>query len=191
MLRWFNEHLSSNSGPGALQHSSSSGRTLDDGETGEEESGAAVVRVTNLSSQLRDGVALLRLIGALLDAPVGFHYPRPQLMWHAMHNASLVLRVIQQHTAAQVTLCSSRDIVAGNKDALLVLLRFLRARYVHLVVFHVLFMIVFFFLKQNCILHRYDLEYLFQKKLLEEKALSDIELDNQIALGLFEFFIFA
>ena len=54
--------------------------------------------------------------------------------------------------------CTARDIVIGSRESLLALLRFLRARY--------------------------DLEYLFEKKLLESSVTSAGALDDAVAQGL-------
>jgi hypothetical protein len=108
---------------------------------------------------LRSGVVLLHLLEKLCDTDVGFFHERPSLLWHAMQNASLVLRAVEKHTnGAAVSGCSARDIVQGERSGLLALLRFLR--------------------------ERYDMAYLFQSKLLEEQRLEGDAFDDAIAAAL-------
>jgi hypothetical protein len=107
---------------------------------------------------LRSGVVLLRLLERLCDANMGFYHQQPTLLWHAMQNASLVLRAVEQHTNNVVSGCSARDIVQGERSGLLALVRFLRVQY--------------------------DMAYLFQCKLLAGRALEGDALDDAIATAL-------
>ncbi len=108
---------------------------------------------------LRSGVVLLHLLEKLCDTDVGFFHERPSLLWHAMQNASLVLRAVEKHTnGAAVNGCSARDIVQGERSGLLALLRIFR--------------------------ERYDMAYLFQSKLLEEQRLEGDAFDDAIAVAL-------
>jgi hypothetical protein len=86
MLRWINEQTG----------------TTDVGVPGVIASHAAGARVRNLDTDLRSGVVLLALLNAVGGIAVGFTYAKPTLLWHAMHNASLVLRCVQVRACACV-----------------------------------------------------------------------------------------
>jgi hypothetical protein len=60
---------------------------------------AAQFTLTNLSSDVRDGVRLARLVQVVTKVvSIGAYNPNPSQMWHAMQNASAILRFLSSHT---------------------------------------------------------------------------------------------
>ena len=82
-----------------------------------------------MSHRIRTGVALIQLLEIITKMDtIGFYESSPQILWHCMQNASLILRFIYQQTFVELD-CKSQEIVLCRIDALVKLLRFLRDKF--------------------------------------------------------------
>jgi hypothetical protein len=91
---------------------------------------AAQHTLKNLSTDVRDGVKLARLVQVVTKVnSIGAYNPQPSQMWHAMQNASAVLRFLSSHTFEKPEGCRASDIVMGNATAVCRLLKFLRDKF--------------------------------------------------------------
>ncbi|KAH3755911.1 transgelin [Pelomyxa schiedti] len=112
-------------------------------------------KLFNLSNDFRTGVKLLKLFEVLTKESFSFLYDeKPRNLWQCMQNASLVMRIIEQHTFCEITCCTAQDVVMGNTENIMHLLELLR--------------------------DKYDMEYLFFKLLNEgqSKKLSAVEIER-------------
>jgi hypothetical protein len=125
--------------PSNLRHSSSNSDIHD----------APISRITNLGSDFRSGVVLIRLLEIVTKLSVGAYEKEPRIVWHFMVNASLALRFLSTQACCKVVCCSSQDIVMGREDKITALISFIR--------------------------DRYDLEYLFMKELKKD---GDVQFDD-------------
>ncbi|KAL6073520.1 Transgelin-3 [Balamuthia mandrillaris] len=121
------------------------------------EPGSAVPPVRNLTSNLRSGVVLMRLVEVLTGQCIHAWEKEPQYLWQYMNNASAVLRFITSITFEVVTVCKARDIVSKNTTAIIALLQILR--------------------------DKFDLDFLFQKILSEELDDSEREIHRHLFIS--------
>lgn len=101
LVEWMNSHISKDGGP----------------------------LISNTHSDLKDGVALIRLLEVLSDVRVGHYVVDPKLPWHRIQNATLILRFIAEQTFWSVRGCTSHDIVLGNAEPLKTLLKHIRSKF--------------------------------------------------------------
>lgn len=93
-------------------------------------SGRVDMTLSNLSSDTRTSVKLLFLIEQLLNTPSGLPFNRnPSQMWHAMQNASMMLRYLSSQTFEKIDGVRAADIVLGNVGATCRLLSYLRDKF--------------------------------------------------------------
>lgn len=93
-------------------------------------SGRVDMTISNLTTDVRTSVKLLFLVEQLLQAPSGVPYNRnPTHMWHAMQNASLLLRYISSQTFEKVEGVRAADVVLGNSAQIARLLAYLRDKF--------------------------------------------------------------
>eukprot|EP01105_Mastigella_eilhardi_P018073 TRINITY_DN4176_c0_g1_i1.p1 TRINITY_DN4176_c0_g1~~TRINITY_DN4176_c0_g1_i1.p1 ORF type:complete len:1337 (-),score=484.54 TRINITY_DN4176_c0_g1_i1:40-3669(-) len=114
------------------------------------------VTAKNLSTDLRPGVKLLKLLQVLCKEPLGVYDEQPKVLWQYMQNASFFINRLSQHTFDNISCCNAQDIVMGNADNIFKLLVFLR--------------------------DKFDLDFLFLK-LLNEGQDKQISLDDAELLG--------
>jgi len=86
--------------------------------------------VSDLSCRgIKTGVLLLRLLEVLTKSEsVGFFEENPEILWHCMQNASLVLRFLYQQTFEELDI-NSQDIILGNISSISRLLSYLRDKF--------------------------------------------------------------
>eukprot|EP00339_Tiarina_fusa_P001689 CAMPEP_0116999016 /NCGR_PEP_ID=MMETSP0472-20121206/1886_1 /TAXON_ID=693140 ORGANISM="Tiarina fusus, Strain LIS" /NCGR_SAMPLE_ID=MMETSP0472 /ASSEMBLY_ACC=CAM_ASM_000603 /LENGTH=550 /DNA_ID=CAMNT_0004698343 /DNA_START=38 /DNA_END=1686 /DNA_ORIENTATION=+ len=78
---------------------------------------------------IRTGVILIQLVEIITKMDtIGFYEAEPQILWHCMQNASLVLRFIYQQTFVELD-CKAQEIVLGRVESIQYLLRFLRDKF--------------------------------------------------------------
>eukprot|EP01105_Mastigella_eilhardi_P004580 TRINITY_DN1611_c0_g1_i1.p1 TRINITY_DN1611_c0_g1~~TRINITY_DN1611_c0_g1_i1.p1 ORF type:complete len:1342 (-),score=426.01 TRINITY_DN1611_c0_g1_i1:75-3509(-) len=84
---------------------------------------------TNIGSDMRSGVKLLKLFEALCHEPLGVYAEHPTILWQYMQNASVLVSSVTQRTFARLDCCSAQDVVTGNADNIFKLLSLLRDKY--------------------------------------------------------------
>lgn len=88
------------------------------------------VEILDLSGDLKDGVKLIHLLGAVFRGQsMGLVNPAPTMIWHAMQNASAILNFVTSQTFEKVDGVRAVDIVTGNVTAICRLLFYLRAKF--------------------------------------------------------------
>jgi hypothetical protein len=93
-------------------------------------SGRVDMTLSNLSADTRTSVKFIVLIEQLLGTPSGVPFNRnPTHMWHAMQNASLMLRYLSSQTFEKVDGVRAADIVLGNVNASCRFLSYLRDKF--------------------------------------------------------------
>ena len=83
-------------------------------------------------SELRDGVTLIKLIECLMNEVMGWYYAEPERKKERRKNAGLVINYISRIRPDDFdteTICTARDIYHGEVDAIMRLVRFLRAKF--------------------------------------------------------------
>ncbi|KAH3759829.1 rho guanine nucleotide exchange factor 17 [Pelomyxa schiedti] len=97
-------------------------------------------KVSNLGTDLRNGVALLILVEILSGTPSRMNVvENPRTLWQCMQNALFLIKFVSELNFSKITFCTPHDIVQGNTEKIKALLQYLR--------------------------EKYDLEYLFQSVL--------------------------
>lgn len=88
------------------------------------------VEILDLSGDLKNGVKLIQLLGAICRGQsVGIYNSAPTMVWHAMQNATAILNFTTSQTFEKVDGVRAVDIVTGNVTAISRLLFYLRAKF--------------------------------------------------------------
>eukprot|EP01102_Stenamoeba_stenopodia_P002074 TRINITY_DN1183_c0_g1_i3.p1 TRINITY_DN1183_c0_g1~~TRINITY_DN1183_c0_g1_i3.p1 ORF type:complete len:972 (-),score=248.68 TRINITY_DN1183_c0_g1_i3:126-3041(-) len=110
----------------------------------------APIRISNLSSDFRSGVVLIRLLEIVTKLSVGAYEKEPKILWHYIVNASSALRFLSTQACCKIECCTAQDIVMGRSEKVAQLLKFIR--------------------------DKYDLEYLFMSELKKD---GDLQFNDQ------------
>ena len=86
--------------------------------------------ISRLASDLRDGVMLIRLLETLTGTQrLGVSMTKPENLWQAMQNASLLLQFIQQQTNEPVQVCRGQQLTTGQLRPIIELLLLVRNKF--------------------------------------------------------------
>ncbi|KAH3763547.1 RhoGEF domain [Pelomyxa schiedti] len=85
----------------------------------------------NLSTDIRSGLKLLRLLEVLTKEPLASVYQLSEepTLWERQQASELALSLIEQHTLSKVECCSAVDIISGNSQNVAKLFSLLRDKY--------------------------------------------------------------
>ncbi|MDP2439576.1 MAG: hypothetical protein Q8P67_27825 [archaeon] len=91
--------------------------------------GEAKLAIRNLSSDLRSGIILIRLLEKLTSNSVGVYEQSPSSLTHCISNASQICRFLSSQLFAQIDFLQASDIVQGRTEALVKFVQWAREKF--------------------------------------------------------------